>query len=475
MNLPANLPVIASAGTAARADRSAQDEAAAAKFDDMLAPKSGKGARESASEDADSRKTTWSWTRIELPKNRMEWSAATDQTAGDPVAEEAADAETPQAGANDGKEAPNEDWSSESQDTEQPGSIVQITGMPEDEATAGQQAVRLSADAGDPNSAHPEDPDQEAREVGRTSAQVAELTAAMDAQTRQPLSGEVESRQGAAIVAGEDRRLDPRLTARERLSSTADRSETALREATRAAPADGERLSPRSGLQDGMRTTEGQSSALSRSEGRMRDEQMRPDPFAQRVTVVASQTAPLTPPTPALASLGLSNASMQVVSAIRQDVGEASRAAMASIEAQDVASGRNQPVKTLQIQLQPADLGRVNARMSIDGSQLRVELQVETEQARAALAKDADSILKALKSAGFEIERVTIQQAQPASNAAQPGTQERGAASFAAQGGGADESGSQGNQRGTGNHAGHAPQEGHDGASQMDTRGGLFI
>ena len=49
--------------------------------------------------------------------------------------------------------------------------------------------------------------------------------------------------------------------------------------------------------------------------------------------------------------------------------------------------------------------------------------QVETEQARASLTKDADSILKALKAAGFEIERVTVQQAQPASNTAQAGTQ----------------------------------------------------
>ena len=45
MNLPANLPAIASPGSATRADRAAQNDAGPMKFDDMLEKKPGKSAQ----------------------------------------------------------------------------------------------------------------------------------------------------------------------------------------------------------------------------------------------------------------------------------------------------------------------------------------------------------------------------------------------------------------------------------------------
>ena len=50
MNLPANLPAIASPGSATRADRAAQNDAGPMKFDDMLEKKPGKGAQGTADE-----------------------------------------------------------------------------------------------------------------------------------------------------------------------------------------------------------------------------------------------------------------------------------------------------------------------------------------------------------------------------------------------------------------------------------------
>lgn len=472
MNLPANLPAIASPGSATRADRAAQNDAGPMKFDDMLEKKPGKGAQGTADEHADSRKTTWSWTRIELAKNRMELSGGTDAAAVDPSPSEGADAEKIHASSEDTDDTSTEGWTGQTQEGGQLWPDGEPVGATADEVATGGHNDQPPATEG---------PDRVVDERDLGAAHAGGRLAASDEQRQLPVQGDGGSRQGAAMAAGEDRRLDPRLAARERSSSISDRArgaergEPMMREANRPAPMDGERPSQRPGVEGDVRTTEPRSAILSRVDGQKREDLLRADPFAQRVRVVASQSTPFAPPAPALASLGLSNASAQVVAAIREDVGEASRAAVASIEAQETAGARNRPVHTLQIQLQPADLGRVNARMSIDGSQLRVELQVETEQARASLTKDADSILKALKAAGFEIERVTVQQAQPASNTAQAGTQERGAGSFVAQDGGADESGSQGNQRGAGNHAGHGPQEGQDGASQGDTRGGLFI
>ncbi len=76
-------------------------------------------------------------------------------------------------------------------------------------------------------------------------------------------------------------------------------------------------------------------------------------------------------------------------------------------------------VSTLRIQLNPAELGLVTARLVATGSQLEIEIRVESNDARQRLSNDADSIVKALRGIGYDIERVTIQQAQPGGTASQ--------------------------------------------------------
>ncbi|MCC5778971.1 flagellar hook-length control protein FliK [Nitratireductor sp. B36] len=70
-------------------------------------------------------------------------------------------------------------------------------------------------------------------------------------------------------------------------------------------------------------------------------------------------------------------------------------------------------VQTLKIQLQPAELGTVTAKLRLVGEQLMVDLQVESTEARHRLSTDSDSIVKALRSLGYDIDRVTIQQSTP--------------------------------------------------------------
>src|SRR5690606_21991603 len=65
-------------------------------------------------------------------------------------------------------------------------------------------------------------------------------------------------------------------------------------------------------------------------------------------------------------------------------------------------------VNTLRIQLNPAELGVVTARLTATGQQLEVEIQVETVEARQKLNADSETILKALRSIGYDVERVTI-------------------------------------------------------------------
>lgn len=79
-------------------------------------------------------------------------------------------------------------------------------------------------------------------------------------------------------------------------------------------------------------------------------------------------------------------------------------------------------VNTLRIQLNPAELGMVTARLTAAGEQLSVEIRVETSDARQRLTADSDAIVKALRAVGYDVERVTItQSSQNASGNAQQG------------------------------------------------------
>jgi chemotaxis protein MotD len=207
----------------------------------------------------------------------------------------------------------------------------------------------------------------------------------------------------------------------------------------------------------------------------LRQEVRNSDPLAQRVTVLSNQSTPVAPPAPALAQLSQLLPSSQVVNALREETQAVSRAAAAAMEAQDFGSTRSRPLHTIQIQLQPNDLGRVTARMTMEGNQLHVELRVETSQARAQLTNDADSILKSLKASGFEIDRVSIQQVQPGNNSATTNGQERGGNPMASQQGSSDEASDQRRQNSFGDSGANGRQEGNDGTHQKVDRGGLFI
>jgi flagellar hook-length control protein FliK len=90
----------------------------------------------------------------------------------------------------------------------------------------------------------------------------------------------------------------------------------------------------------------------------------------------------------------------------------------ASTIAQRISQAGTQSIK---IQLQPVELGMVTAKLVASGSQLSIELQAETPEARQQLASDSDAIIKAMRAIGFDIDRITIQQpGQPAIMQGQP-------------------------------------------------------
>jgi len=68
----------------------------------------------------------------------------------------------------------------------------------------------------------------------------------------------------------------------------------------------------------------------------------------------------------------------------------------------------------------------VTARLVASGQQLEIEIRVESNDARQRLANDSDAIVKALRAVGYDVDRVTIQQApQSGATTAQQGGQSR--------------------------------------------------
>lgn len=137
-----------------------------------------------------------------------------------------------------------------------------------------------------------------------------------------------------------------------------------------------------------------------------------------RVSVLGFSSAPA--PAPTFAPL-LGATSAGVVAAIGAEPSWRQAAAEPAHSSDRRAAPSPAGASTLRIQLNPAELGIVTARLTATGSQLSIEIQVESSDARQRLAGDSDAIVKALRAIGFDIDKVTIQQ-QP-QQGGQPGTQ----------------------------------------------------
>lgn len=88
-------------------------------------------------------------------------------------------------------------------------------------------------------------------------------------------------------------------------------------------------------------------------------------------------------------------------------------AAWSSYFRETVATGQAAGgVRSLKIQLHPAELGMVTAHLRVSGDTMTVELQAETDHARRQLAADSDQIVRSLRALGMDIDKVTVQPAR---------------------------------------------------------------
>lgn len=149
-------------------------------------------------------------------------------------------------------------------------------------------------------------------------------------------------------------------------------------------------------------------------------------PVAAKVSVIAQHAAPA-PPSPTLGA-----SATAVVTAIAADqswrlAGGTSTEALQSFR-------DAQPMRSLKIELHPAELGTVTANLKAAGEQLSVELQVESLEAYDRLSADSDQIVSSLRSLGYDIDQVTIQQPQAAGTIVARADASAGSGSFARDG-----------------------------------------
>ena len=211
----------------------------------------------------------------------------------------------------------------------------------------------------------------------------------------------------AAVAA-----TSPRPAREHSATATGDAKANAAREAgQQATPADAAVPAatpiagrPRSGGNDAGDPKQGESDGRSTSR-----EARRTDPLAAsaKVSIIAEQAAPA----PAAASLSANGAA--IVDAIGAD---SSWRAATHLSPALLAPSPNsaQPMRELKIQLHPLELGVVTVHLRTVGEQLSVELKVDNHDAYHRLNADSDAIIKSLRSLGFDIDSVSIQQPQAA-------------------------------------------------------------
>lgn len=147
---------------------------------------------------------------------------------------------------------------------------------------------------------------------------------------------------------------------------------------------------------------------------------VEPQSTAAKVSVVAQQAAPAPAAVPALGPNAAAIVAAIDTSQSWQPLASLSMPAFRSM----------QPMHSLKIQLHPAELGMVTANLKASGDQLSVELQVDNQDAYDRLSADSDAIVKSLRSLGYDIDRVSIQQPQAATTVTARADANAGAGSF---------------------------------------------
>lgn len=135
--------------------------------------------------------------------------------------------------------------------------------------------------------------------------------------------------------------------------------------------------------------------------------------------------------------------------------------------------------RSLEIRLNPAELGSVTATLKLQGSQLSIEIVASSPESQRHLSSESERISASLRALGYDVQTVTV--LQPAIAVAAPARTDAPVANAPPQGGqpgsaGSPDGGGQGQRgQGGGSGSGNATPSGGDHARRHDTDRGLYI
>ncbi|MEX0955126.1 MAG: flagellar hook-length control protein FliK [Rhizobiaceae bacterium] len=197
----------------------------------------------------------------------------------------------------------------------------------------------------------------------------------------------------------------------------------------------------------------------------------RPDQLqgGNRISGVSVVSQQVTPAAPA----AMTPTGAAFVDSLAAGVAKAERAEMTNQPTLAQAATKPGPITTLRIQLQPAELGTVTARLSGTGAQLSIEITVDNAEARHRLTSDSDAIVTALRGLGIDIDRVTVQQSQ-SNQGATPNNGGRGS-EFAQSGDNRGDQQNQASRQGSGRGRGEDAGSGQGNANTDLSGGGVYI
>jgi flagellar hook-length control protein FliK len=94
-------------------------------------------------------------------------------------------------------------------------------------------------------------------------------------------------------------------------------------------------------------------------------------------------------------------------------------AAAAPAEAGGSETARGTVVRVLEIELEPASLGKVTVRMELKDDVLTLRIETTHREATVVIEKERDKLSNALKSAGYIVDAITTQTGEPLRASAQ--------------------------------------------------------
>jgi len=150
------------------------------------------------------------------------------------------------------------------------------------------------------------------------------------------------------------------------------------------------------------------SNSIIRSEPRLVSPQISPS--QQQVPVISSSSdrAVAGKPNLEVSSQGFAVPSQTLIEAIRQNSNWSEASATSPVRTSETVKADGSIVRSLRIQLNPVELGKLDLNLRVRSGQLQIEVRIETEQTYRAVSADREAIIDVIKNLGYKVDSLVV-------------------------------------------------------------------